>query len=80
MPRCQAGSRVHRITTQTGKSPIMNFGLDGLLTRRSFKESCEEDCFCAVAIYADNVLAEEIHSLLWKTEQKACRQAHISLP
>ncbi|WKA02473.1 hypothetical protein VitviT2T_020658 [Vitis vinifera] len=40
----------------------------------------KEDCFCAVAIYTDNVLAEEISSLLWKTEQKACRQAQISLP
>ena len=35
----------------------------------------KEYCFCAVAIYTDNVLAEEISSLMWKTEQNACRQA-----
>ena len=50
----------------------MNFGLDALLKRRNFKESRKEDCFCAVAIYTNNVLAEEIPFLLWKTEQKAC--------
>ncbi|KAJ9685851.1 hypothetical protein PVL29_017787 [Vitis rotundifolia] len=61
----------------TGKSPIMYFRLDEPLTRRNFKESCKKDWFCAVAIYTDNVLAEEISSLLWKTERKACRQAQI---
>ena len=56
----------------------MNFGLDGLLARKNIKQFCKEDCFCAVAIYTD--MEEEISSVLWKTQQKSCRQAQISLP
>ncbi|KAJ9685850.1 hypothetical protein PVL29_017786 [Vitis rotundifolia] len=68
---------VHRIKQHRLAIPILNFGFNGPLTRRNFKESCKEDCFCAIAIYADNVLAEEISSVLWKTQQNYCRQAQI---
>ena len=58
MPSCQADEgeaeknavEFIELNNTDCKSLIMNFGLDGLLTRKNFKESCKVDWFCAVAI------------------------------
>ena len=73
MPSCQADEgKAEKNVVEFKELNIRDWQISNyeLQIGRTVDKENKEDCFCAVAIYTDNVLAEEISSLLWKTEQR----------